>query len=416
MRPLQRKLAVGASHDPLEREADRTADHLVGTATHHATGDGLEEHAAAPASVEQVLASPGTPLDAGLSTEMGQRFGHDFGRVRVHAGDAAARSARDVNALAYTVGDHVVFGAHKYQPATTEGRRLIAHELTHVVQQSGSGSGSGTPAEPAVQRAIPDNTNKRHLTSSEVQEAQLVFGPALKTDNVTVSEGGLMTVGGYARTVPNHIYFPSGSIRMPLMIHELTHVWQYQRGEGWGSLPGMIWEAIVANYDYGGEEGLKQARVSGQSFSDFTTEQQGDILQHYYERFKARLDTTAYDPWVADVKTGRENVHHYPTVEPLPAATLDVWKLNREYRDRQEASLIVELRQPLVANDKRYVAREKRLIDFFRDSTWASYYRERVVDRRPDDELVKLLYLRLTDASRNRIFTLLGLGKAPQKQ
>jgi hypothetical protein len=267
-----------------------------------------------------------------------------------------------------------------------------------------------------VQRAIPDNTNKRHLTSGEIQEVQLVFGSALKTDNVTVSEGGLMTVGGYARTVPNHIYFPSGSIRMPLMIHELTHVWQYQRGEGWGSLPGMIWEAVVGNYDYGGEEGLKQARVSGQSFSDFTTEQQGDILQHYYERLKLRMDTSAFDPWVADVKAGRENVHHYPTVEPLPAATLDVWKLNREYRDRQEASLIAELRQPLWANDKRYIARDKRLVDFFRDSTWASYYRERINDRRPDDELVKLLYLRLTDASRNRIFTLLGVSKAPQKK
>ena len=106
----------------------------------------------------------------------------------------------------------------------------------------------------------------------------------------------------------------------------------------------MIWEAVVGNYDYGGEEGLKKARVSGQSFSEFTTEQQGDILQDYYVRLKANLDHSAYDPWVSDVKTGNENTHHYPTVEPLPAATLDVWKLNREYRDKQEAELIKELR------------------------------------------------------------------------
>ncbi len=392
------------------------ADHLVGAASHNGAGDDVEERFAAPASVEQVLATPGTPLDAGLCTEMGQRFGHDFARVRVHAGDAAARSAQDVNALGYTVGHHVVFGAQMYQPATTEGRRLIAHELAHVVQQSSSDASAGAPVQPVVQRVIPDNTNRRHLTASEVQEIQLVFGSALKPENVTISEGGVMTLGGYARTVPNHIYFPSGSIRMPLMIHELTHVWQYQRGEGWGSLPGMIWEAIVANYDYGGEEGLKDARAKGQAFSEFTTEQQGDILQDYYVRLKARLDVSAYEPWVNDVKAGRENVHHYPTVEPLPAGTLDVWKLNREYRDRQEAGLITELRQPLRPNDPRYVARANRLFDLFGNTYWTAYYRERIIDRRSDDQLVRLLYLRLTAETLKRIFVLLRVDKVPQNR
>jgi outer membrane protein OmpA-like peptidoglycan-associated protein len=69
---------------------------------------------------------------------MEQRFGHDFSRVRVHSGDAAEQSAEDVNAQAYTVGHNVVFGAGRFAPATLEGRRLIAHELAHVLQQSGS--------------------------------------------------------------------------------------------------------------------------------------------------------------------------------------------------------------------------------------------------------------------------------------
>ena len=69
---------------------------------------------------------------------MGQRFGHDFSRVRVHSGGAAEQSARDVNANAYTVGHNIVFGAGRFAPGTHEGRRLIAHELTHVVQQSGA--------------------------------------------------------------------------------------------------------------------------------------------------------------------------------------------------------------------------------------------------------------------------------------
>ena len=69
---------------------------------------------------------------------MEQRFGYDFSRVRVHAGMAAEQSARDLNAHAYTVGPNMVFGAGRFAPGTHQGRRLIAHELTHVVQQSGS--------------------------------------------------------------------------------------------------------------------------------------------------------------------------------------------------------------------------------------------------------------------------------------
>ncbi len=70
---------------------------------------------------------------------MGSRFGHDFGRVRVHTDARAAESARAVGALAYTLGDQVVFGAGQYAPAMTEGRRLLAHELSHVLQQRAAG-------------------------------------------------------------------------------------------------------------------------------------------------------------------------------------------------------------------------------------------------------------------------------------
>jgi hypothetical protein len=69
---------------------------------------------------------------------MEQRFDWDFSRVRVHTGSAAEQSARDSSARAYTVGDNVVFGAGEFEPQTGEGRRLLAHELTHVVQQSGA--------------------------------------------------------------------------------------------------------------------------------------------------------------------------------------------------------------------------------------------------------------------------------------
>lgn len=87
------------------------------------------------ASVSQVLASPGRPLDPAQQQDMQRRFGHDFSRVRVHADAAAEQSAWDVNANAYTVGRHMVFAPGKYAPHTSDGKRLLAHELVHTLQQ-----------------------------------------------------------------------------------------------------------------------------------------------------------------------------------------------------------------------------------------------------------------------------------------
>ena len=94
------------------------------------------ENDTAPPIVHEVLNSPGQPLDAATRAFMEPRFGHDFSQVRVHSGAAAEQSAREVNAQAYTVGHDVVFGVGRFAPGTPEGRRLIAHELTHVVQQT----------------------------------------------------------------------------------------------------------------------------------------------------------------------------------------------------------------------------------------------------------------------------------------
>ncbi len=91
---------------------------------------------AAPPIVHETLAEGGYPLDSGTRAFMEERFGYDFSHVRIHADAKAAESAEAVNAHAYTVGSHIVFGAGRYVPHTTPGRGLLAHELTHVVQQS----------------------------------------------------------------------------------------------------------------------------------------------------------------------------------------------------------------------------------------------------------------------------------------
>ena len=96
----------------------------------------------APPIVHQVLRSPGQPLPSSTRQSMEARFGHDFSQVRIHSDGKAAESAQAVNARAFTVGRDVVFGTGQYAPKTSTGQRLIAHELTHVIQQSAIPSGN----------------------------------------------------------------------------------------------------------------------------------------------------------------------------------------------------------------------------------------------------------------------------------
>lgn len=154
MKRLQGKFTIGVSNDPLEQEADRVADQVLALPSYPSvsavagriqrfTGESTGPADTALASVDRVLASSGSPLEPALQQDMEQRFGHNFSRVRVHSGAAAEQSARAVSANAYTVGHHIVFDSDRFAPGTHEGRRLIAHELTHVVQQSGAAEGSG---------------------------------------------------------------------------------------------------------------------------------------------------------------------------------------------------------------------------------------------------------------------------------
>jgi hypothetical protein len=106
--------------------------------------------------VKGVIQSAGAGLDAATRADMEARLGHDFGDVQVHTDAKAADSARSVQAHAYTVGNHVVFGEGNYQPGSDAGRRTLAHELTHVVQQR-SGPVDGTPAPGGVSISHPSD-------------------------------------------------------------------------------------------------------------------------------------------------------------------------------------------------------------------------------------------------------------------
>lgn len=154
---IQTKLRVGAADDAFEREADRVADKVTTGGSAISGGDAPSPvsplriqrlsavASAGPALVTPgpgaALHEPGETLPGNLRTDMESRFGHDFSRVRIHTDSAADRSAQALNAHAYTYRHDIVFAAGQFAPETRAGRHLLAHELTHVVQQAGADAG-----------------------------------------------------------------------------------------------------------------------------------------------------------------------------------------------------------------------------------------------------------------------------------
>jgi hypothetical protein len=115
--------------------------------------------------VHDVIASGGHPLDSDTRADMESRLGHDFGDVRVHDDGAAHESAKAVNAHAYTVGSNVVFQRDRYDPSSDAGRLMLAHELTHVVQQR-SGPVDGTSAPGGIKVSDPSDRFEREASAN----------------------------------------------------------------------------------------------------------------------------------------------------------------------------------------------------------------------------------------------------------
>ena len=116
-------------------------------------------------SVQDVVSGSGAALPDAVRTDMEARMGHDFGDVRVHTGDSADASARSVSAHAYTVGPNIVFQRGAYDPASTAGQTMLAHELTHVVQQR-SGPVDGTPIGGGISVSDPSDRFEREASAN----------------------------------------------------------------------------------------------------------------------------------------------------------------------------------------------------------------------------------------------------------
>lgn len=439
------------------------------------------EEAEATPEIEAAIArnrGGGQPLDQGVRVQMESAFGTNFSNVRIHSNPESDSLNRALSARAFTTGQDIFFRQGEYNPTSSNGQELVAHELTHVVQQGGGvqpkleigqpndpyeqqadqvaqvvmqqiqrssdGLPNGSPghrfgiktspdANPlsiqrdlsaynqAVTDVIPSggmfdasstlvtttaeaagiraalatliaadkvkevkstdgkkswfaanhhknaqlaeieqafqaagyaqagkmarslydihgeyrysneeitvvapfvNTtsstgprvttiHERALTEYEIRQARRVFKDALNYTKVTIADGSLtaqaMSAGGYARTVGNTVYFPTGASRsMALMIHELTHVWQYQK-TGWTYAPAALWAQIAEGYSYAPsgktpEQALQEARQAGKTLYSYNNEQQGDILADYFRRLQDGRDVTAFQSFIDDIR------------------------------------------------------------------------------------------------------------------
>jgi hypothetical protein len=170
-RVLQRKCACGGEADFSGQCAE--CKEQEGKLQRRAASTG--ESARVPPIVHDVLRSPGRPLDHETRAYMEPRFGHDFSKVKIHTDTVAAQSARAVNAHAYTVGQDIVFGAGQHSPEMALGKRLLAHELTHVAQQA-----NGFQAELAINQPGDQYEQEADRTALAVSrgESSLVSGRA----------------------------------------------------------------------------------------------------------------------------------------------------------------------------------------------------------------------------------------------
>jgi len=203
------------------------------------------------ATQEQAAKSRATPLEGSVRAAMEQRFGVEFGAVRVHADDAAAACARSVGAAAYTVGHDIVFGAGRYQPQSGAGQQLLAHELAHVVQQS-RGGGASADAEARADRAAEQATRGDRVSTHELGGAPVAL--QAKPDDSTPVETGLSfppkTLSGFAL---NSAALPPGHVAD---IDKL--VWSISMHLGMRT-NGRATISVVGHTDRSGDEKLNQA-------------------------------------------------------------------------------------------------------------------------------------------------------------
>jgi hypothetical protein len=296
----------------------------------------LEESDEISNEINNIRSDSGIPLDRSTGEFMESRFGYDFSNVRIHADEKAARSASSLNALAFTLGNDIVFAEGQYRPTTMEGRTLLGHELIHTIQQgftsrlvyddsrktihstqilaSRSKTGNNTAnhstehihandSDIRLQRQADDTPRVslrspvfeefvtqvssllpgRPLTLREEQLARSIFASSIDYSRVRLISTDILEY----RTVANSIRVPknftvANSSMAQTLIHEMTHVWQYQHA-GTSYISVSLASQITASIRGGSRNLAYDYQItSGMSFFDFLPEQQGLLVENYY--------------------------------------------------------------------------------------------------------------------------------------
>jgi Domain of unknown function (DUF4157) len=397
------------------------------------------------------VASPGSgsPLPDSARSFFEPRFQQDFSGVRVHTDVEAAHSAKDLQAQAFTVGRDIHFGAGQYDPGSNAGKHLIAHELTHVVQQGGATRGGGGEKGPAISGGVDRHVQRgfwgsikkgikaigrgiskaanwvaggikeagawvvgrlrdagmwlvnlvrdlparlvrlvvtlwdglvgivsflpelimqvvkhgfsglgdwlwekvkaggawvvklltrildlvgfpeiaeflmhlfahiRRLSGPETTAAKSVLGAsAIRYGDVRVASGGWLNIvfkhnNARAFTTFHTLNMPPGET-LDVFVHELTHVYQYERTGSFYIAEALHAQGTTAGYNYGGAAGLVAAKAAHKPYRGFNREQQAQIAQDYYNLVivggGASLSTderAAYDHYIGELRAGQ---------------------------------------------------------------------------------------------------------------
>jgi Domain of unknown function (DUF4157) len=306
---LQAKLTVNTPGDSYEQEADQVADQVMQTSAprlQHAScacggacpkcqteqpgrkheriqtkrvGSSDIGQTAAPPIVHEVLRSSGQPLDAQTRDFMELRFGHDFSSVRIHADDQSAAAARSLSARAFTVGRNIMFGAREYQPETTTGRQLLAHELTHVVQQAATAA--QIQRAPAI--SILDASSKEKETATQKKAAA----------SCPIKCGGSQVGTLHAMPLFHHIYDidPEKSkivkqgdsdFEKATGIGSALHFVTSKKDAGCGCTDFKIIQVVESTHQGGEPRGHSIVDINPKEVADFKKQHPNDPITPYY--------------------------------------------------------------------------------------------------------------------------------------
>ena len=332
---VQPKLKIGKPGDKYEQEADAVADRVMrmpGSETMQMQPMDEEE--------EEILMKPfsNSSVEAGTSRDivtegitkklhstkrsgsempenttlfMSKALNSNFDDVKIHTDSEATQMTQQLRAKAFTIGNDIYFNEGQYNPATNEGKRLLAHELTHVIQQ-----GKGKNAQliqkddedkvevrsPVFEETVTQVSNVEsairgtHLNLAEIRLARSVFGNSIDYTRVRLIPTRILQW----RTVANTIRVPDDftikdSYMAETFIHEMTHVWQYQH-QGTSYISTSLSDQIAGIIRTGDRNAAYEYTLKpGKKFFDYRVEQQAYIVQTYFNlvRERANRRTTA---------------------------------------------------------------------------------------------------------------------------